>query len=410
MDGSSSVPAAISASLLTIFLPFVLMLVVQLFFFVYWLYLHKQYTIPKPFSYFISRAILTAITSIFFAYSNVTEELMSTMNCVTVDRGKPDKDEIPIEHSVYSTAKGTFWVENTSLRCFEDEHRYLAYLVGIPGLVLFTVGIPLGLFIFLMSKKDVLYTPAYLNTYGFVYETYVDDHVYWEVLTMTRKALVAAIVVFGYSLGPNLQGVLALGVLIVALVLQIVVRPYKYDRLNDLEGTSLVVTMITLYSGLVFEEDNTNVGGRAVMSVVVLILNIGLVVILLFEIYMNLNKYCEAKIEHYKGEVPTFGGLPMKIYALAIAFTKSHVTNIGPHGQGGFVVSVKRRIARYVGGAEECRPVACVQYLLNAVVDSKTGPKTIHHVCMVVGKKQVFYPPLVSSCKLCRSPSEHHQM
>lgn len=347
MEGSSSLSSTISASLVTLFSPFILMVVVQLFFLVYWLYLRQQYA--KSWRYFVSRAVLTAITSIFFAYSNVTEELMSTMNCVTLDRGRPDDDDIPPQHSMYSTAQNTFWVQNTSLLCFEDEHRFLAYLVGIPGLVLFTVGIPVGLLVFLVSKKEMLYTPAYLNTYGFVYEAYVDDHMYWEVLTMARKALVAAIVVFGYSLGPNLQGVLALGVLIVALVMQIVVRPYKYDRLNDLEGTSLVVTMITLYSGLVFEEENTNTGGRAVMSVIVLILNVGLVVILLFEVYMNLDKYCDAKIEHYGGRIPTFGGLPMKMYTLAMSVVKNHVTNVGPHGQGGMVQSTKRFIARSFG-------------------------------------------------------------
>jgi len=367
----SSVPTVIGATLVTIFSPFILMLVVQWFFLLYWVYLYIQHR--KPISYLTSRLMLTAITSIFFAYSNVTEELMNTLNCVTPDNGTPPREDIPKEYSMYSTAQDTFWVEDTGLRCFKDDHRYIAYIVGIPGLVLFSFGIPALLLVFLFAKKDVLYTEEYLHTYGFVYEAYADNHMYWEVVTMARKALVAAIVVYGYTLGPHLQAVLALGVLIVALVLHIIVHPYKYDRLNDLEGLSLVVTTLTMYSALVFGDDNASDAGRAIMSVFILILNIGVVAILVFEIHLSLDRYCDSKIGHYGGKIPKAGGVPMKLFVLGTAVLKQNVTNInyyGP-GQGGYVVKAKVFIARLFGWTIKYKSVHGIHIQRH---ESKHGP------------------------------------
>ncbi|CAD7697722.1 unnamed protein product [Ostreobium quekettii] len=348
---SDPLPPTISSALVIISTPFALMVFVQLLFLCLWLFLRRkgkkgknQHT--QEFSVFRSHAILTAITAIFFAYGNVTEELMKMVNCVKLDEETVDDLGLPESYSNYSTAKDSFWVEDTSQKCFEGDHRYLAYIIGVPGIVLFTLGVPILLFVFLMAKKDKLYDPDYLKTYGFVYEVYAEDHVYWEVITLARKGLVAAIVVFGYTLGPNLQAVLSLGVLIFALILQVVANPYKYDRLNELEGASLVVTMVTLYSSLVFQDDNTSNAGRVAMSVVVTIFNVAFVLILCLEIYMNTDRYADAKITHYGGSEAQGKLLPIKLMLVAWHFVKQKVTAPVDPSDEGFVLSIRKRIAK----------------------------------------------------------------
>ena len=54
----------------------------------------------------------------------------------------------------------------------------------------------------------------------------VQEHQYWEVVIMGRKALLFAIITFSYSLGAQLQLLLALGTLFISLLAHVLTNPF----------------------------------------------------------------------------------------------------------------------------------------------------------------------------------------
>ena len=141
--------------------------------------------------------------------------------------------------------------------------------------------------------------------------------VYWEAVITMRKALISAAVVFAYKLGGNLQGVLALGVLVLALALQLLFRPFRkfptfntreglrirektvHDSidLNHLESFSIFVSAVTFYSGIVFHDEHTSHAGEVAMSVFVYILNITLIVYYVWRIYEETHVVLDLKLQ-----------------------------------------------------------------------------------------------------------------
>lgn len=229
---------------------------------------------------------------------------MRIMNCVGID---VDQNEGSGQsYWRYSIAKGTYWGEDTSLKCYEGSHARLVGSLGGPGLIIFSFGIPLFVLIFLLWNKhnNKLNDQTFLNTYGFIFQNYNEQFVYWEVLIMFRKALVDGIVVFAYPLGPNLQGVLALGVLIVSLVLHLVALPYKYKVLNLLEGASLVASIFMFYSGIVFNDKNTSEVARVFLSALLIAINLGLVVMFVIHGFQQVDKFLVAQLKCYQVPVP----------------------------------------------------------------------------------------------------------
>lgn len=192
------------------------------------------------------------------------------------------------------------WAEDTSLTCFQGKHTVTG-VFGILFLLLFSLGFIVFIVVLLLWNKDrvIKQDVLFLARYGFLYRAYRTNSftIYWEAVVTLRKALIGAVVVYAYPLGPNLQAVLALGVLIVALLLHLVAYPYKVFHaktcgglvgmlheqgpdLNQLETLSLLMSLLTFYSGVVFNDKNTSDTGRLTMTAVVTGLHI------LFILYM----------------------------------------------------------------------------------------------------------------------------
>lgn len=86
---------------------------------------------------------------------------------------------------------------------------------------------------------------------------------------MLRKLCLALIAVFAFSLGPEMQATLAMGVLFFAMSLHLLKKPFVAGRLNlnRMEAMSIFCTFMVFASGIVFDDDHTSSGGKIVTSV-----------------------------------------------------------------------------------------------------------------------------------------------
>ncbi|CAD7698852.1 unnamed protein product [Ostreobium quekettii] len=266
----------------------------------------------------------TTITLVvfFFSYHSVTEELLRTLNCVRVDVGETEDVQ-----GRFSVATDRYWAEDTELKCFEKSRWWLVGLLGVPGLLLFTAAVPLGLVAFLTMRwrrNKGEFAPDIRKEYGFFFQNYklVDTpsgpstgpssrcaqcatvvgssadegasearadakqqskgspasvwRAYWELVITLRKVAIALVVVFAYRLGGSLQAAVALLVVFAALVLHLAAQPYRDDCFNRLEAASLAVSVVTFHSGLVFNDANASEGGKVTLAAVVCLLQVAL--------------------------------------------------------------------------------------------------------------------------------------
>jgi len=255
------------------------------------------------------RVIIGIIVGLFFAYDTVSEMLMRIVSCVSLD-DVPDDPEatsnILQRYGHYSIARDAYWAEDTRHVCWEGNHGIVAGVLGIPGLVIFTFGLPIMLAAFLMYKRwqEVVLDPTFLNTYGFVYQSYRLQFVFWESIVMLRKASMAAVIVYSYDLGPNLQSAIALGILIFALLAQFLAHPFKYNSLNVLESLSLLASIFVFYAGVIFKDPNTSYGGKVVLSIIILFTNISIVGFFLYCLFNAYDHLIIVKLRMAKAPIP----------------------------------------------------------------------------------------------------------
>ncbi len=151
--------------------------------------------------YMKNRLIITAISVIFYFYSDATTQLLSFFSCPAIDVGG---DGVP--YGQYATAVGDFWSQDYNMKvgriltlrgcqasgivwsaltdtcfdgvllcaclcaqCYEGPHLALVLILGVPGVLLFSIGVPVASAFFLRRHLKRLHTKAFLAEFSFLY-------------------------------------------------------------------------------------------------------------------------------------------------------------------------------------------------------------------------------------------------
>ena len=266
------------------------------------------------FLYFLRRSILSAVAVFYISYISVTKTLVNILNCI----------EVHDSTDVMSDAVSDYWAVDTSLRCYEGSHATLTGAVGWPLLVMFSMGFPITMASIIVYNVQEDFKAGWIyDVAGFMYRSYSKRFVFWEAMIMLRKALLAVVVVFAYPLGANLQGIMALGVLIVALVLHLVAVPFKYPILNILESFSLIVSIFTFYSGIVFNDSNTSYPAKVLLSCLLILINVSLFVMFVVRVLMDVDKFITAKLIIFGEDVLPHGFIGRCIRLMFVLLEKA---------------------------------------------------------------------------------------
>lgn len=212
----------------------------------------------------------------------MTEGVLKIVLCRAADEAS---DNV---YAAFSTAQSVYWEEDTDVSCESEQHRTLL-LGGAVPLFLVVFGVPLWFLIVLFLQRDKLQDPQMLGTYGFLYHFYTPKRRYWEVAIMARKALLFVIIGLSNRLGPDLQMLLALGVLHISLAAHMWANPFVTDgpNLNRMEGVSISCSILVFFSGLVFRDPDASeawkIGASAAVIISLLVTLSYLLMQLLFE-------------------------------------------------------------------------------------------------------------------------------
>ncbi|GMH38974.1 LOW QUALITY PROTEIN: hypothetical protein BSKO_06872 [Bryopsis sp. KO-2023] len=163
---------------------------------------------------------------------------------------------------------GLFWVQDTSVVCYRGSHAFLVGFVGAPGLLFISLGFPGWLLYKLTRSTDVLEQEEVARKYGFLYQAYKKNTAAWEVVILLRKAFLAAIVVFGRTLGNGVQISLAIFTMMGSIILQTQFQPFLEWKLNLLELGSLVISTLAFIIGNLVDQPEMSDGGRVAVSII----------------------------------------------------------------------------------------------------------------------------------------------
>jgi hypothetical protein len=225
--------------------------------------------------YLWKRMIVTALCVAFLFYPVVASGVLSIFTCIEL-KDDPENEAL-MPHPFYRANVGSFWVHDTSIRCWTGSHRcfgcarisvnssclmpvpcpshpraktwncmpvcrMFVISVGIPGLLFWCAGVPLLTLLVLYRQRADLHQDGVLAFYGFLYAGYHPRLFFWEVAVMLRKLSVVAATSLVSTTGSGYTRVtLCLGVVWVFLIAQVRCRHTPVDTACiDQRGTAAV--------------------------------------------------------------------------------------------------------------------------------------------------------------------------
>lgn len=182
-----------------------------------------------------NKVVASAVVTLFVLHPSLTRTMFSFFSCVEI---RPEE----------------YWLaENTDLACWESHHIRYILTTMLPGLLVWSFGLPTLSFILMIRSRNSLSDPLTCLKFSFLYKGYTHKFFYWEYVILYRKVALVSTVVFFSPFSKIAQAISVLAVLLLFLFLQVCVMPYCHPSYNRLETRSILVSLLTIYCGLYFQ-------------------------------------------------------------------------------------------------------------------------------------------------------------
>ena len=213
--------------------------------------------------YWSSRGFIgPALFVMFLMYNGMSSTVATMFQC------RPEE----IDGVVYLEA-------DLQVQCYNAAHIGGMVVAAIVGL-LFNIGFPVGLYLFLRKREKRLSDPDVFARLGFLYQGYsMKRRMFaWESVVLLRKFL---IVVFAATLDdPWFQALAGIGIVAAALFLQLRFHPYDDQLFNRLEllvlltlGITQVTTLMYLRSESLPLSENQKLTANVIVTIFLLLIN-----------------------------------------------------------------------------------------------------------------------------------------
>merc|ERR1712166_906875 len=184
--------------------------------------------------------VLSIVVMLFLCYPMLVKLTLSMLKCPIVG-GDP------------------YLMADLQEPCFDGRHIYYFWLLTIPQLICYVIGLPLIAASVILRNKEKLHLDKSFSTrYSLLYMGYRQDREWWEVIIAMRKVAVVSIDTFGTVMGVvDLQAFVALGIVFLSIVIHLIGQPYDVSnekglRLHNMEFIALCVCWFTFWGGLLY--------------------------------------------------------------------------------------------------------------------------------------------------------------
>ena len=146
---------------------------------------------------------------------------------------------------------GEYLIKDPSITCWQGDHTGLA-AVGILSLLVYMLLVPsiYAIVIGFQLPRYGLQNPALVRNFGFLYERFLPESYYWELVETQRKFVFALVAELGIFLAQTEQCFLALSSVLLTMTLEMLYHPFKsalYDVIEEFTtGTETAVFVLSL--------------------------------------------------------------------------------------------------------------------------------------------------------------------
>jgi hypothetical protein len=203
-----------------------------------------------------NQMVTTLIVLFFLVHPSIVQTMFKSFSCMEIDPGE------------------SWLLEDLSLQCWEGDHSLYSIAVGLPGLIVWGMGIPAAALGLLIRRRYRLRSMEVKTKFGFLYIGYTNANFYWEFVILYRKIAIAFASVFLSSVSVSVQALVVMLIILVAFNLQVRFMPYENTELNQMEIKAILVAGVTIYSGLFFLTDDLSEPAKVALFGLILTSNI----------------------------------------------------------------------------------------------------------------------------------------
>ncbi|CAG9320644.1 unnamed protein product [Blepharisma stoltei] len=166
-----------------------------------------------------------------------------------------------------------YLVSNLDIKCWNDDHYFYAVTIALPGIIVWSIGIPACVFLFLRKRKFKLHRLDTKLKFGFLYNGYRESTYYWEFIITIRKLMIICLTVFLTTETIEIQTASCASVFAVFYYIQKTYYPFEYENLNKAELGSNFVVLITTWCGLFYTGSGLNIFANIIFFFFILLAN-----------------------------------------------------------------------------------------------------------------------------------------
>jgi hypothetical protein len=236
LSSSGNIPLAIRVLLVYLFAPFGFMLLLVLG----WVFAYARDVGLRNWNSEASNRCKTVvkvcllITMVFF-YPSWVRVGVSFFACYDLDNIIDGRDPYP-QYAMANAPHG-YWVADMKQACFEGWHLTWALGLGLPCIVGFCIGVPLGIWLLLLFNRERLDDPHFKQVAGFLYQGYRNPCFFWESVSLVQMMVQVVIAVFSFSaLGPFYSALLLNISFAVFIILLLLFSPHDGRDSSSIAG------------------------------------------------------------------------------------------------------------------------------------------------------------------------------
>jgi predicted outer membrane repeat protein len=203
----------------------------------------------------LKKLVATAVIVIFILHPSVTKVMFSLFSCMSLGDSK------------------SYLVNDLTITCWDSEHLKEILTVVVPTMIIIVFGLPLFTMGVLIMHRSRLESSGIKLMLCFLYKGYVRPRYYWEFFILYRKVGMIAASVFLAQISIRMQALTVLAILLLSLFFQVQINPFFDPTLNKLEVKAILVSALTIYSGLYYDTNELSILIKVLLFVLMVLAN-----------------------------------------------------------------------------------------------------------------------------------------
>jgi len=218
---------------------------------------------------------VASIMCLFFFYPWLVRIGLGFFSCIPLDSMGDESSSDPYPQYAVANARWGYWSADMQQACYTGWHMRWAMGLGVPAVLLFCVGVPVGIAVLLYRNRRKIDGSAPPSKLAFLYNTYRPERYYYEVVSTVHIACVMAVSVFSLTLGPYYSLLLLNALFVLWCAMEHMFKPYAFQELQTMSLCSMGALYFTTLNALTWFSSGTTTPSlyREIMGVAGLLVN-----------------------------------------------------------------------------------------------------------------------------------------